>query len=111
MAVPNVRPYSHPGDLKLVSPNYLAQLLSRYSEFLVSRGLSIPKPGIEVGNLDYTALANILMTSDSNIPCGLIDSLQCVREMSTPEVMDHLVREAKTRGVYIDDSGDCLRAL
>ncbi len=104
MAVPNVRPYSHPGDLKLVSPNYLAQLLSGYSEFLVSRGLSIPKPGIEVGNLDYTALANILMTSDSNIPCGLIDSLQCVREMSTPEVMDHLLREAKTRGVYIDDS-------
>jgi len=103
MSVPNARPFSHPGDLKLVSPKYLVQLLSRYTGFLESKGLSIPKPGREISNLDYAALTNILMAADSNIPCGLIDSLQCIHEMSTPEAMDRLLREAKIHGVPIDD--------
>jgi len=104
MAVPDIRYFSHPGDLKGASPQNLARLLLPYTDFLESRGLSIPKPGVEVSNLDYTALANILMTSDPNTPCELIDSLQCIREMATPEAMDYLLREAGIHGVPIDGS-------
>ena len=104
MAVPDIRYFSHPGDLKGASPKNLARLLLPYTDFLESKGLSIPKPGVEASNVDYMALANILMTSDPNTPCELIDSLQCIREMATPEAMDYLLREAGIHGVPIDDS-------
>lgn len=103
MAVPDIRYFSHAGDLKGASPQNLAQLLMPYTDFLKSKGLSLPKSGMEVNSFDYAALSNILMTSDSNIPCGLIDSLQCIREMATPETMDYLLREAGIHGVPIDD--------
>lgn len=104
MAVPDIRYFSRPGDLKGASPKNLARLLLPYTDFLESRGLSVPKPGVEVSNLDYTALANILMTSDPNTPCELIDSLHCIREMATTEAMDYLLREVGIHGVPIDDS-------
>ncbi len=103
MAVPSVRPFSHPGDLKLVSPKHLARFLSLYTGFLESRGLSVSRSGVEVSNLDYTALANILMTSGPDTPRELTDSLQYVREMATPEAMDYLLREAGIHGISIDD--------
>jgi len=103
MAVPNVRPFSHPGDLKLVSPKHLAQLLSLHTSFLASKGLSMPEPGIEVSNLDYAVLADILMTSGPDTPSELLDSLQCMRDMAMPEAIGYLLREAGTLGIRIDD--------
>ena len=104
MVVFNARPFSHPGDLKAISPKYLVQFLAPYTGFLESRGVNLSKSGVEAYNLDYTALTNVLMTPDPNTPCGLVDSLQCIREMATPDVMDHLLREAKMHGVCIEDS-------
>lgn len=104
MAISAARPFSHPGDLKAISPKYLTQLLAPYTSFLESRGVNLSKPGVEAYNLDYTALTNVLMTPDASTPCGLIDSLQCIREVATPEAMDHLLREAEARGLCIEGS-------
>lgn len=104
MASFNARPFSHPGDLKTISPQYLVQLLAANTGFLESRGVSLSDSGVDAHNLDYTALTDVLMTPDAGTPCGLIDLLQCVREMATLEVMDHLLREAKIHGIYIEDS-------
>lgn len=103
MGVPDAIPFFHPGDLKHLSPQYLARLLTPYAGFLESRGLSIPRPGIEASSLDCSALADILMRSGPDTPRGLIDSLQCVREMATPEAMDYLLREAGIHGIHVDD--------
>ncbi|MCE5314043.1 MAG: hypothetical protein ABFD49_07210 [Armatimonadota bacterium] len=106
MPVPNVscfKGFSRHGDLKVVSPKYLVKLLAPYADFLKSRGLNIHRQGLKACHMDYAALADILMTPDSNMPSGLVDSLQIVHEMATPEAMDYLLHEAGTRGVPLDD--------
>jgi hypothetical protein len=103
MAVPDIRYFSHPDDLKGASPENLARLLLPYTDFLESRGLNIAKSGIEVSSLDYATLANILMTPDPSMPCELIDSLHYIREMAAPEAMDYLLSEAGIYGIPIDD--------
>lgn len=97
------RYFSRTGDLKAISPKYLVRLLSPYTAFLSSRGLDLSRIDANVKAADYAALMRLLITSDPSIPCELIDSLHCIREVATPETMEYMLQEAGVHGVPIDD--------
>jgi hypothetical protein len=54
-------------------------------------GKAVPRPA--PGELDYEALAHVLMTPDESTPRELVDDLFFVDEMATPEGMDALREE------------------
>lgn len=103
MAIHAAKYLSRAGDLKTISPKYLARLLSPYAGFLSSRGLDLSRIDANVNAIDYAALMRLLITSDPSMPCELIDSLHCIREVATPEAMEYLLQEAGIHGVPIDD--------
>ena len=57
--------------------------------------------------LDYEALVGVFAAPDANMPAGLIDALYHIEEMSTPEAMDDLLREAEERDLGLDLGDDC----
>lgn len=106
MALPDIRSVYRPGDLKEASPKYLVRFLSPFADFLKSKGLVLHETGNDERPLDYRKLSSILMASDPAMPRELVDSLHCVREMATPEMMDVLLDEAKAHDISIDDDVD-----
>jgi len=104
MAIQNVTRFSHSNDLKSISPQCLAQLLSPHTDFLKSRGLRVPESGTDAGNLDYTHLSNILMAADLSVPGELVNALHYIHETAAPEVMEYLLKESERVGIYIDSS-------
>jgi hypothetical protein len=54
-------------------------------------GKAVPRPA--PGELDYEALAHVLMTPDESTPRELVDDLFFVDEMATPDGMDALREE------------------
>ncbi|MHB1000792.1 MAG: hypothetical protein ACYC27_16240 [Armatimonadota bacterium] len=57
-------------------------------------------------NFDYSALVDVLMTPDVDMPREMIDALYYVHEMATTEGMDNLLNEAEMAGIKLDDDPD-----
>lgn len=103
MAIEAARYFPQTGDIKAISPKRLVQLLSPYTEFLISKGLDLPKIDASANATGCAALIRILMASDSGTPVELVNSLHCIREVAASGTMDRLLEEAAMLGVPLDD--------
>ncbi|MBI2842680.1 MAG: hypothetical protein HYX78_04710 [Armatimonadetes bacterium] len=102
----NLRRFSQPDTLKAVSVQNLTRFLYPHAHYFSNRGFTIPSPETEADGFDYDALAAILITPDDHVPSDLVEVLHLVNEMSTPEAMDELLREADVEGIVIDGRPD-----
>lgn len=105
VATLNLRPFTSPENLRLITPTYLLRLLEPHRAFFRLRSLDVP--AVDSGaEPDYDLLAEILATPDRDTPPELIDALYFVTELSTPEDMDSLLDELRTRRLSIDAGDD-----
>lgn len=102
----NLRRFSHPDALRAVSVQNLTRFLYPHADYFSNRGFTIPPPETEADGFDYDALVAILMSPDENVPSNLVEVLHLVHEMSTPEAMDELLKEAQIEGIDIEDNPD-----
>jgi len=102
MATLNPRRFAHPDALKAINPTRLLQFLASYNSYLDGRGLAWP----EDEDIDYAALADILMKPDDQMPTRMVDALYFVHEMATPEEMDNLIKAASAEGIELDHDQD-----
>ncbi len=101
----NLRRFSHPDTLKNVAPEHLIRFLTPYAEYLQARNVELPEEA-DIDNLDYGVLAEVLMTPDESIPRDMVEALYIIHEMSTPEAMDELLKDAEIEGIQITDGPD-----
>lgn len=89
------RRFANPETLKRVSRSSLIELLSAKatSEYLASRGFVLPTMAGD--DVDYDALAGILVDPDAGMPTELVDSLYFIHEMSTDHAMQELLEAAQ----------------
>ena len=102
MALPRPKYFNRLYYLKAVAPKYLIQFLSPYAQFFASNGFILPASGEEQNTLDYQKLIKALMVPSINMPMDLINSLNCICEVATPECMDVLLEEAAAQGINLD---------
>lgn len=100
----SARRFSCQSDLRAVSPDRLIRFLLPYAGYLASRGFILPEPCIGLDDISFQSLIDILMTPNADVPCGLVDSLHCIREMANSEMMYELLDEASARGIHIDET-------
>lgn len=105
MAALNLHRFASPERLRAITPRYLIRLLEPHRRYLESRGLVLPLA--DSGQLpDYDQLAEILANPDRDTPAALIDALYFVTELASPEGMDALIDEMRSRGHSLDDGQD-----
>lgn len=105
MATLNLRRFASPEPLRTITPRYLIRLLEPHRAYLEGRGLTLPS--IDSGELpDYDQLAEILANPDRDTPASLIDAIYFVTELATPEGMDALIDEMRSRGHSLDEGQD-----
>jgi hypothetical protein len=104
LATLNPRRFAQPDALKAINPDRLLQFLAPYNDYLDDRGMIWPESDSE--EIDYVALANILMKPDDLIPTTMVDALYFVHEMATPEEMDNLIKAARDEGIDLDHDPD-----
>jgi len=102
MATLNPRRFAQPDALKAINPTRPLQFLDPYRSYLDSRGLVWPADG----DIDYAALADILMKPDDQMPTRMVDALYFVHEMATPDEMDNLIKAAQAEGIELDHDPD-----
>ncbi len=100
MATLNPRRFAQPDALKAINPTRLLQFLDPYMSYLNGRGMIWPDN--DADEINYVALADILMKPDDQIPTLMVDALYFVHEMATPEEMDNLIKAAKDKGIELD---------
>ena len=91
--------------LRSVSSQSLLSLLREHGDYFESQGVRLDITNN--GNLDYEALVGVFAAPDADMPAGLLDALYHIEEMSTPEAMDDLLREAEERDLGLDPGDDC----
>lgn len=101
----NLRRFSHPDTLKNVAPEHLIRFLTPYTEYLQARNVELPEEA-DFESLDYGMLAEVLMTPDESIPRDMVEALYIIHEMSAPEAMDELLKDAEIEGIQITDGPD-----
>jgi hypothetical protein len=99
----NLRRFSHPDTLKSVAPGHMVRFLAPYVEYFQGRNLDLTEEA-GIDNTDYEMLAEVLMTPDESIPRDLVEALYIIHEMSTPEAMDELLKDAEIEGILIIDT-------
>lgn len=99
----NLRRFSHPDTLKNVAPDHLIRFLLPHEAYLRSRNFELPKDA-DIESLDYATLAEVLMTPDESIPKDMVEALYIIHEMSTPEAMDTLLKDAEIEGIQITEN-------
>ena len=97
-----LRRFSSPATLKSISAPLLIEFLAPYRPFLEARGLDVSGPA----DLDYDALANILMSPDENTPDAMLDALFFVDEMSLPALYEDLITEAHAEKIDLGNTDE-----
>jgi hypothetical protein len=87
-----------PSVLGAISLPQLTALLAPHREFFGSKGLVLDD---RKEHFDYEALLAILVDHRSGTPEELLESIEMIGEMASPESMDVLLEEAATRGLEI----------
>jgi hypothetical protein len=100
MAAFILRQFSRPETLRTIDRKRLIRFLLPFSEFLQSRGLSLPQATSDI-DIHYESLAELFMTPSEATPKDLIDALYFVNEMATDDGMDALIAEAKARNAKL----------
>ena len=93
-----LRRFSSIAVLKKVAPKLLLEFLGcddGFKKFLISRGLRWPA---EAEQIDYGALAGILMNPGADTPDALLDALFFIDEMSDPDCHDRILEECRRAG-------------
>jgi hypothetical protein len=100
--MPNLKTkrFSNPETLKRIGDDMLIRLLSPFRDFFINRGLVLPAASGHA-NIDYDALAEVLMSPDTDSPDELADILYYMHEMSTPEAMDNLLDSLAERDLHL----------
>lgn len=88
-----------PRALGAISLPHLLALLEPHREFFVAKGLRLEN---RKELFDYEALLSILVDDRSGTPDALLDAIQMIGEMSSPEAMDRLLDEAHARDIPIE---------
>ena len=96
----NPKRFTDPDRLRSLDPRRLRAFLAPWRDYLANRGFEFPEASEEV---DYAALANVLLTPDHSTPRGMVDSLYYVHETASAEDMDELIAAARRQGVPLDD--------
>jgi len=91
MTVLNLHRFSKPETLCSIDKKHLISFLEPYREYLSERGVKLPSVDDE-DDPDYSALSNVLLNPDSNVPSEMSEALYYINEMSTPEGFD-LIQE------------------
>jgi len=98
------RRFSNRNTLRSIATERLLAFLRPHSVFLDSRGLRLPLHA--PWELNYEALAEILMLPDANTPPDLVDAIYLVDEMATPEGMESLLESAAQVGLILDKGNE-----
>lgn len=104
MATFSLRKFSEPGRLKTIRPDRLITFLAPFSDYLERRGCILPS--VPSSEIDYKALAGILMHPEDSVPREMVDALYFVHEMADDEQMDELLASAKERRLALDTDDD-----
>ena len=104
VATLNPRRFAQPDALKAINPTRLLLFLDPYMSYLNGREMTWPDNDSE--EINYVALADILMKPDDQMPPLMVDALYFVHEMATPEEMDNLIKAAKDEGIELDHDPD-----
>lgn len=101
MASFNPRKFSDPDRLKAIAPERLRAFLAPWHRYLGERGFEFPaRAGDEI---DYDALAQIVLTPDRETPTEMVDALYYVHETAGADDMDELIVAARAQGVVIPE--------
>jgi hypothetical protein len=96
----NPKKFTGPDRLRSLDPARLRAFLAPWRDYLAKRGFAFPEAEAEV---DYVALANVLLTPDHSTPRGMVDALYYVHETASAEDMDELIAAARRQGVPLKD--------
>ncbi len=88
MATFNPRRFSKPETLRKVAKEHLIDFLRPHVDYFTSRGIDLPLD--QTQELDYEALSNVLLNSDTTTPPELAEALYYVDELSTQEGFDSI---------------------
>jgi hypothetical protein len=100
MATFNLRKFSEADRLKTIKPSRLLEFLKPYDDYLSRRGSALPSRSDD--QIDYEALAHILIHPDDSVPREMVDALYFVHEMAADEQMDELLETAKQHQLPLD---------
>jgi hypothetical protein len=89
MATFNPRMFTDPDRLRHVSSARLGRFFAPWNDYLRERGFEFPSDARE--ELDFAALAAVLMTPTHATPRDMIDALYYVHETASDEDMDELI--------------------
>ena len=85
--------------LKRIDPQLLLDFLRPFQYFLIDQcHMEWPAEPCE---LNYSGLANILMSPQENMPEGLLDALYFVDTLADDDYFDRLLEEAQTAGIEL----------
>ena len=104
MSTFNLRRFADPDTLKTIRLQYLIQLLDRYKDYFLRRGLNLSTSEDE--GFDYEKLAAILVDPDDSVPPELIDALHYINEMSDEGSMEELITGIEELGLSINTDQD-----
>lgn len=104
----NLRKFTDPDWLQTISPPRVVAFLNRWKDYLADRGFVLPEPGAV--EIDYSALANVLMATDAATPSEMVDAIFHVYETCDPEDMEELRTKVAARGLEIDDDPEATAA-
>jgi hypothetical protein len=92
--------FTDPDRLRHVSSARLGRFFAPWNDYLRERGFEFPSDARE--ELDFAALAAVLMTPTHATPRDMIDALYYVHETASDEDMDELIAAVRHEGIQID---------
>jgi hypothetical protein len=105
MATFNLRKFSEPDRLKTIKPYRLIEFLKPYGDYLVRREFTLPARSDD--EINYEALAKILIHPDDSVPRQMVDALYFVHEMADDEQMNDLLSSARQQRLPLDADQEC----
>lgn len=99
------RRFANPETLKQITPRFLVQLLEPYRSFLEGRKFEWPAAP-ERKQINYEALAKILITPGKDTPDDLADALHHIHHLAVDDAMKDLLDDARRAKVSIEGSED-----
>lgn len=98
MTCNRVQFFPRPQLLHSISPRNLLPLLAPHRNYFEGQGLSLSVDA----DLDYAALADVVMLPDSEVPPELLEALSLIHELATAEGMDALLDGSRERNIDLN---------
>ena len=105
MATLNLRRFSNPETLKTIDRSTILDFLKPHRKFFSDKSCPLP-PKFSSDEIDYEAMASILIAPDSTMPTELMNALFFIHEMATVEGMDMLLKELEEQNLQLQNSHD-----